>query len=169
MEQFFRIGVIANTHGVHGEVKVYPTTDEMKRFDALDEVILDTKKEQQILHVTGVKYFKNMVILKFAEFDNMNQVIPLKNMDLLVDREHAIPLNDGEYYIADIIGSEVITDTGDQLGTLTDVIQTGANDVYIVKTATGKEVLLPVIDECIIDRNIEEKKVTVHLMKGLLE
>ena len=110
MEELFRVGVISNTHGIRGEVKVYPTTDNVRRFDDLKEVILDTGKEQLILHVTSVKYFKNMVILKFKEFDNINDIIPYKGMDLLVTRENAIPLEEGEYYIADIIGSKVITD-----------------------------------------------------------
>lgn len=169
MEQFFRVGVIANTHGVHGEVKIYPTTDDIKRFSDLKEVILETKKEQKLLHVTGVKYFKNMAILKFAEFDNMDQVLPYKGCDLLIDREHAIPLNEGEYYIADILGSTVITDTNEELGILTDVIQTGANDVYVVKMNSGKEILLPVTPECILDRDIENKLVKVHVMKGLMD
>lgn len=169
MEELFRVGVISNTHGIRGEVKVYPTTDNVRRFDDLKEVILDTGKEQLNLHVTSVKYFKNMVILKFKEFDNINDIIPYKGMDLLVTRENAIPLADGEYYIADIIGSKVITDEDKILGTLTDVLQTGANDVYVVKTKDGKEVLLPSIEECILDRDIENKIVKVHIMKGLLD
>lgn len=169
MEELFRVGVISNTHGIRGEVKVYPTTDNVRRFDDLKEVILDTGKEQLNLHVTSVKYFKNMVILKFKEFDNINDIIPYKGMDLLVTREKAIPLEDGEYYIADIIGSKVITDEDKILGTLTDVLQTGANDVYVVKTKDGKEVLLPSIEECILDRDIENKIVKVHIMKGLLD
>ena len=169
MEELFRVGVISNTHGIRGEVKVYPTTDNVRRFDDLKEVILDTGKEQLNLHVTSVKYFKNMVILKFKEFDNINDIIPYKGMDLLVTRENAIPLEDGEYYIADIIGSKVITDEDKILGTLTDVSQTGANDVYVVKTKDGKEVLLPSIEECILDRDIENKIVKVHIMKGLLD
>ena len=167
MEELFRVGVISNTHGIRGEVKVYPTTDNVRRFDDLKEVILDTGKEQLNLHVTSVKYFKNMVILKFKEFDNINDIIPYKGMDLLVTRENAIPLEEGEYYIADIIGSKVITDEDKILGTLTDVLQTGANDVYVVKTKDGKEVLLPSIEECILDRDIENK--IVHIMKGLLD
>ena len=163
------MGVISNTHGIRGEVKVYPTTDNVRRFDDLKEVILDTGKEQLILHVTSVKYFKNMGILKFKEFDNINDIIPYKGMDLLVTRENAIPLEEGEYYIADIIGSKVITDEDKILGTLTDVLQTGANDVYVVKTKDGKEVLLPSIEECILDRDIENKIVKVHIMKGLLD
>ena len=169
MEELFRVGVISNTHGIRGEVKVYPTTDNVRRFDDLKEVILDTGKEQLNLHVTSVKYFKNMVILKFKEFDNINDIIPYKGMDLLVPRENAIPLEEGEYYIADIIGSKVITDEDKILGTLTDVLQTGANDVYVVKTKDGKEVLLPSIEECILDRDIENKIVKVHIMKGLLD
>lgn len=169
MEELFRVGVISNTHGIRGEIKVYPTTDNVRRFDDLKEVILDTGKEQLILHVTSVKYFKNMVILKFKEFDNINDIIPYKGMDLLVTRENAIPLEEGEYYIADIIGSKVITDEDKILGTLTDVLQTGANDVYVVKTKDGKEVLLPSIEECILDRDIENKIVKVHKMKGLLD
>ena len=169
MEELFRVGGISNTHGIRGEVKVYPTTDNVRRFDDLKEVILDTGKEQLILHVTSVKYFKNMVILKFKEFDNINDIIPYKGMDLLVTRENAIPLEEGEYYIADIIGSKVITDEDKILGTLTDVLQTGANDVYVVKTKDGKEVLLPSIEECILDRDIENKIVKVHIMKGLLD
>ena len=169
MEELFRVGVISNTHGIRGEVKVYPTTDNVRRFDDLKEVILDTGKEQLNLHVTSVKYFKNMVILKFKEFDNINDIIPYKGMDLLVTRENAIPLEEGEYYIADIIGSKVITDEDKILGTLTDVLQTGANDVYVVKTKDGKEVFLPSIEECILDRDIENKIVKVHIMKGLLD
>ena len=169
MEELFRVGVISNTHGIRGEVKVYPTTDNVRRFDDLKELILDTGKEQLNLHVTSVKYLKNMVILKFKEFDNINDIIPYKGMDLLVTRENAIPLEEGEYYIADIIGSKVITDEDKILGTLTDVLQTGANDVYVVKTKDGKEVLLPSIEECILDRDIENKIVKVHIMKGLLD
>ena len=169
MEELFRVGVISNTHGIRGEVKVYPTTDNVRRFDDLKEVILDTGKEQLNLNVTSVKYFKNMVILKFKEVDNINDINPYKGMNLLVTRENAIPLEEGEYYIADIIGSKVITDEDKILGTLTDVLQTGANDVYVVKTKDGKEVLLPSIEECILDRDIENKIVKVHIMKGLLD
>lgn len=169
MEKYLRVGVIANTHGVRGEVKVYPTTDDVKRFKKLKEVILDTPKGHIDLHVKSVKFFKNMVIVGFDEYDNMDQVIPLKGMDLLVTRENAVPLEEGEYFICDIIGAKVVTDEDKDLGVLIDVIQTGANDVYVVKMENNKEVLLPVIDECILERNIEEKLVKVHVMKGLLD
>lgn len=169
MEKYLRVGVIANTHGVRGEVKVYPTTEDIKRFDYLKEAVIDTGKEKINVNVTGVKYFKNMVILKFEQYDNMDQVITLKGMDLLVTRENAIPLAEGEHYIVDMIGCKIITDDGNTLGELTDVMQTGANDVYVVKTTDGKEVLLPAIKECVLEKNIENKVIKVHIMKGLLD
>ena len=169
MEKYLRVGVIASAHGVHGEVKVYPTTDDIKRFDDLKEVLLDNGKEMIPLNVTGAKYFKNMAILRFAQFDNVDQVIPYKGKDLLVTRENAVPLEEGEYFIADILGSTVITDKGEEFGALADVIQTGANDVFVVKTSEEKEVLLPVIDECVLDIDLENKIVKVHIMKGLLD
>lgn len=169
MENYLRVGVISSTHGVRGEVKVYPTTDDIKRFDYLKETILDTGKEYITLHVTGVKYFKNMVILRFKEFDNVDQVVPYKGMDLLVTRENAIPLEEGQEFIVDLIGCDVITDQGETLGKLVDVLKTGANDVYVVKMENGKEVLLPVIEQCILEKDIENKVVKVHIMKGLLD
>ena len=169
MEKYLRVGVIANTHGVRGEVKVYPTTENIKRFDYLKVAVIDTGKEKINVNVTGVKYFKNMVILKFEQYDNMDQVIPLKGMDLLVTRENAIPLAEGEHYIVDMIGCKIITDDGNTLGELTDVMQTGANDVYVVKTTDGKEVQLPAIKECVLEKDIENKVIKVHIMKGLLD
>ena len=169
MEKYLRVGVITSTHGVHGEVKVYPTTDDVRRFDYLKDVVLDTKKGYMELQVTGVKYFKNMVILRFKQFDNVDQVIPYKGMDLLVTRENAVPLEEGEYFIADMVGCKIITDEGEDFGELVDVMQTGANDVYVVKTHEGKEVLLPAIDVCVLEKNIENKVIKVHIMKGLLD
>lgn len=169
MEKYLRVGVITSTHGVHGEVKVYPTTDDVRRFDYLKDVVLDTKKGYMELQVTGVKYFKNMVILRFKQFDNVDQVIPYKGMDLLVTRENAVPLEEGEYFIVDMVGCKIITDEGEDFGELVDVMQTGANDVYVVKTHEGKEVLLPAIDECVLEKNIEKKVIKVHIMKGLLD
>lgn len=169
MEKYLRVGVISNTHGVRGEVKVYPTTDDIKRFDYLKEAVIDTGKEYMNVDVIGTKYFKNMVILKFRQFDNINQVIPYKGMDLLVTRENTIPLSEGEHFIVDLIGSSVVTDEGKELGELIDVLQTGANGVYVVRMENGKEVLLPVIKECVLEKDIENKVIKVHMMKGLLD
>ena len=169
MEQFLRVGVISSTHGIRGEVKVYPTTDDPERFLDLDEVILDTGREHKILEIEGVKFFKNQVILKFKGYDNINDIEKYLKKDLLVDREHAVELGENENFIADHIDMEVVTDEGKVLGTLTDVIETGANDVYAVKTPEGKEILLPAIRDCILDVNVDEKRMTVHVMEGLLD
>ncbi len=170
MENLLRVGVIANTHGLKGEVKVFPTTDDPERFKMLKEVILDTGKEKLNLTVQSVRFFKNLVIVKFKEYNNINDIEKYKGKDLLVTRENAVPLEDGEYFIADLLNLDVYDDTGVRLGFLYDVLQTGANDVYIVKNEeTKKEILLPAINECILDINIEEGRITVHLMEGLVD
>lgn len=169
MEQFLRVGVISSTHGVKGEVKVFPTTDDPARFLDLKKVILDTKKEHIDLEITGVKFFKNQVILKFKGYNNINDIEKYKGMDLLISREDAVPLGENENFIIDLIDMTVITDTGETLGTLVDVMQTGANDVYIVETPQKKEVLLPAIKDCILDVNVEEKRMLVHVLEGLLD
>ena len=168
MEDLFRVGVIANTHGVHGEVKVFPTTEDPKRFDWLKEVLLDEGKEKIPLKIQKVRYFKNLVIIKFKGIDNINDIEKYNGMDLYVTRENAIPLEEDEYYIADIIGSEVSTEDGKFFGILKDVLETGANLVYVVEHE-GKEVLLPAIPDCVKDIDTEEKKIVVHIMPGLLD
>lgn len=169
MEDFFQIGVISSTHGIKGEVKVFPTTDEVNRFKKLKEVYLDTGKERLILHPESVKFFKQFVILKFKEFNDINEIEQYRNKSLLVDREHAVKLKKDEYFIADLMGLKVMTDEGEQLGILKDVLQTGANDVYIVETSEGKEVLLPAIKECVLKVDVEAGEVLVHIMPGLLD
>ncbi len=169
MEDFLRIGVITKTHGIAGEVKVYPTTDDVKRFELLKEVILSNGKERQVIDIQSVKYFKELVILKFKGINNINDVEKYVRYDILIDRKDALPLGENENYICDLIDLEVFTDEGERLGVLTDVLQTGANDVYAVTMDDGKEVLLPAIKDCILDVNLEEGKVTVHLMKGLID
>ncbi len=169
MEDWLRVGVIASTHGIRGEVKVFPTTDDPARFKWLKDVILVTKRENIPLEVTGVKFFKQFAILKFKGIDNINDIEMYKGCDLMVTRENAVPLEEDEYYIADLIGLKVVTDEGKTLGKLKEVLQTGANDVYVVETSAGKEVLLPVIRECVLDINLGTGVVTVHVMAGLLD
>lgn len=168
MEDKFRVGVITNTHGLRGEVKVFPTTEDPERFRDLKEVLLDTGKEWMELEVSSVRFFKNLVIVKFKEFNSINEIEQYKGKDLYVSRENAIPLEEGEYYLADIIGATVITEDGAVFGELKDVLETGANLVYVV-LHEGKEVLLPVIPDCVKNVDVEQNKVTVHIMKGLLD
>ncbi|WP_167956999.1 ribosome maturation factor RimM [Anaerosporobacter faecicola] len=169
MDNLLRVGVISSTHGIRGEVKVFPTTDDPNRFKDLKKVILDTGKEKLELEISGVRFFKNMVIVKFKGYDNINDIEKYKGKDLLVTRENAVKLEKDEYFIYDLIESTVYTEDGNEFGTLVEVLQTGANDVYVVKTKEGKEVLLPNIEECIRNVNIEEKKIIVHIMDGLLD
>ena len=169
MESLLRVGVITSTHGVRGEVKVFPTTDDMNRFKKLKTVILDTGKEQKTLNIESVKFFKNMVILKFKGFDNINDVEMWRQKDLLITRDQAVKLSPDENFIVDLIGLTVMTDEGEKLGVMKDVLQTGANDVYIVKMADGKEVLLPAIKDCILNVDLEKGEMLVHVLDGLLD
>ena len=167
MEDVLKVGVITTTHGVRGEVKVYPTTDA-DRFLDLEYVLLDTGREKRKLEIQNVKYFKNLVILKFKGIDNINDIEMYKQRELWVPREEAQELDEDEYYIADLIGMDVLLENGEKFGVLRDVMETGANDVYIVDRVDGEEILLPAIHDCVLDVDVEKNTMTVHLMKGLV-
>ena len=169
MEQLLRVGVISTTHGVRGEVKVYPTTDDVNRFKKLEKVVLDTGREYIDLEISGVKFFKNLVILKFKSIDNINDIEKYNGKDLLVLREDAVALDENENYVADLIDLKVVTDDGKVLGYLTEVMETGANDVYVVETEDGQELLLPAIRDCILDVDLDEEVMTVHILPGLFD
>ena len=168
MEDLFRVGVIANTHGIRGEVKVFPTTDDPKRYEWLKEVLLDTGKEKLPLEISRVRFFKNLVIVKFKGIVNINDIEKYKGSDLFVTRENAVPLEEDEYYIADIIGAAVYTEDGEEFGILKDVLETGANLVYVIGHE-GKDVLVPAIPDCVKDVDVEGKKIVVHILPGLMD
>ena len=167
MEQFLQVGVISSTHGIRGEVKVFPTTDDPLRFKKLKKVLLDTGREQLELEVQSVKFFKQFVIVKFKGIDNINDIEKYKGKGLFVPREDAVPLDKDEYYIADLIGMEVFTEDG-RFGVVKDVMETVANEVYIVESDDHGEVLIPAIRQCVLDVNVEEKKMLVRLLDGLI-
>lgn len=169
MEDMLRIGIVTTTHGLRGEVKVTPTTDDVKRFEKCDEVVLITKKGNLDLHVERVKYFKDIVILKFKEFDKIEEVEGFRRCDLMVTRENAVPLEEGEYFICDVIGCRVENEEGEAIGTVTDTIETGANLVFAIETSEGREVLFPVIPDCIKSVDVEARVVVAHVMKGLMD
>ena len=169
MEPYLRVGVISSTHGLKGEVKVFPTTDDPERFRDLKQVFLDTGKEYLPLKITGVRFFKNQVILKFKEFQDINEVERYRGRDLLITRDQAVPLEENENFITDLIDLEVFDDTEQRLGILTDVLQTGANDVYVVEREGEKELLIPAIPQCRKSVDVGAGIMVVHLMKGLLE
>lgn len=168
MEQFIRVGTVTSTHGIRGEVKVYPSTDDIRRFSVLEKVFLDEAHARKLLYIENVKYFKQMVILKFKGYDRIEDIESFKGLDLFVSREDAVPLEEGEYYIADLIDMKVLTG-GRELGVLKDVLQTGANDVYIVDSPEYGEVLIPAIPQCIQSVDIETGIMTVELLPGLLD
>ena len=167
MEQLLQVGVISSTHGIRGEVKVFPTTDDPDRFRKLKQVILDTGREQKGLEIEGVKFFKQFVILKFKGIDNINDIEKYKGKSLYVTREHAVKLKKDEYFIADLIGIQVVSDQGEELGTISDVLQTGANDVYVVSKDGAKDLLIPAIHACIQNVDVAAGQMEVHLLPGL--
>ncbi len=170
MDNTLRVGVISSTHGVRGEVKVYPTTDDANRFKKLKTVILDKGRgEQMTLTIESVKFFKNMVILKFREFNDINEIEKYKGRDLLIHRDQAVKLGKDENFIVDLIGLKVVTDEGQEFGVMKDVLQTGANDVYVIEGQDGKEYLFPAIKQCILDVDLDTQVMTVHILDGLLE
>ena len=163
----FRVGVITTPHGVRGEVKVFPTTDEPRRFKKLKEIILDTGKGERILKIRSARVGGKFVILGFEGFDTVESVTPLRGAELYVDRKDAIPLKKGEYFIPDLLGLEVIEEDGTKVGTLTDVLKTGANDVYAVETPEGRQLLLPVIPDCIREVSPEKSNSSVTSSESL--
>ena len=169
MEDLLQVGIITSTHGVRGEVKVYPTTDDPRRFRRLKEVVLDTGKEKMNLEIEGVKFFKQFVILKFKGLDNINDIEKYRQKSLNVTRKNAVRLQRDEYFIADLIGLKVQDEDGKELGTVKDVIETGANDVYEVEMADGKSLLLPAIKQCILNVDVENGTMQVHVLEGLLD
>ena len=166
MEEFFQVGIYTNTHGIRGEIKVFPTTDDPRRFRKMKHVILRTEKGDRDLEIESVRFAKQLILMKFRGIDSINDIERFKGSGLYVPREEAIPLKKGEHYIADMIGLAVTTDEGEDLGTLTEVIRTGANDVYVAEK-DGRELLIPAIRDCILEVDVEGGRMVVHLLEGL--
>lgn len=168
MEQYLQVGIISSTHGVHGEVKVFPTTDDVNRFKKLKEALLRLSSGEQLpLKIVSVKFFKQFAILKFEGYDSINDIEKYRGLSLYVSRENAVRLAKDEYYIADLIGMRVVDEEGQELGELTDVMETGANDVYVIAKPDGSELLLPAISQCILHVDVEEGFMRVHVLEGL--
>mgnify|MGYP000190452590 FL=1 len=169
MVDYLRVGVITPPHGLRGDVKVFPTTDDVNRFKKLKKAYIDTGKEKMPVTVEQARFFKNMVILKFKEMNRIEDCEPFRNKDILITRDQAVKLNPDENFIADLIGLKVLTDEGEEFGTVKDILQTAANDVYLIEGPEGKEYLFPSIKECILNVDLEAGTVTVHIMDGLLD
>lgn len=169
MEKYFQVGIITSTHGVRGEVKVFPTTDDAKRFKNLKEVILDTGKEQIPMEIEGVKFLKQFVVLKFKGIDSINDVEKYRRGSLLVERKNAVRLGRDEYFAADLEGLTVRGEDGADIGVLTEVMATGANDVYVIALNDGRELLLPAIKQCVLEVDVEAGFIRIHILEGLLD
>ena len=163
----FTIGKIVNTHGVKGEMRVRPSTDDIKRFEKLKEVYVD-QKGLKTYEVEGVRYHKDFVLIRLKGVDTMNDAELLKNSLIKIDRKDSLPLGEDEYYMCDLYDLEVLTDEGRRLGILTDILVTGSNDVYVVTDKEAdKEILLPAIKQCIQKVDIANGQMIVHMLAGL--
>ena len=170
MTEMFTIGKIVNTHGVKGEMRVKPSTDDIKRFEKLKEIQLEVKGGTKTYELTSVRYHKDFVLIKLKGIETMDDAELLKNTLIRIDRKDSLPLSEDEYYQCDLYDLEVMTEEGRNLGILTDIIITGSNDVYVVTNPeTKKEILLPAIKQCIKKVDIANRQMIVHLMKGLEE
>ena len=171
MTETFQVGVIASTHGLSGEVNVFPTTQDPERFKKLKKVTLHTQKGEEIqLDIVSSRFFKKFVIVKFKQFNNINEVEKFRGCELTIDRKDAIKLEKGEYYCADLIGLVIVDEEGNALGTLTEILQTGANDVYeMTRKDSEDKIYIPAIRDCVKEINVDEGKIVIHVMPGLLD
>lgn len=168
MEDILQVGIITSTHGLRGEVKVFPTTDDAKRFRRLKEVLFDTGKEKITLKLEGVKFFKQFVIVKFEGIDDINDAQKYLRKNIYVTRQNAVKLGKDEYFIADLEGLKILDEDGAEIGTLTKVLPTGANDVYDIALRDGRNLLLPAIKQCVLQVDVEAGFIKVHILDGLL-
>lgn len=168
MQEFLEIGQIVNTFGIKGMVKIKPFTDDITRFDDLKKVYVQTNKIKKQYEIEDVKYHKDMVLIKFKGIDKIEEAELLRNSYLKVDRKDEPELEEGTYYIVDLLGLDVYSDKGELLGKLDDIFNNGSTDIYVVKNELGKQLLLPAISDVIKEINLEEKKIVVHILKGLI-
>ena len=168
MEEYFEIGQIVNTSGLKGEIKVKPFTDDIKQFNNLKTIYVSIKKELKEFEIEHVRFSKNMVFLKLKGIDTIEEAENYRNLYLKIKRDKDEKLEEGVYYVVDLIGCTVYSDENQELGKVDDVFSTGSNDVYVVKDEVGKQILLPAIKEVIKSVDIENKKIIVHLLEGLV-
>ena len=167
MENYFVVGNIVNTQGIKGEVRVMPTVDDVARFKLLDHIFVDRKGNIKEYEVENVRFHKQFVLLKLKGVDDMNTAETLKGTVVKITEDMAVPCEEDEYYIKDLYDMKVDTVDGEELGVISDVIFTGANDVYAVKNTSGNEILIPAIKDCIISVDVENNLMTVKLLEGL--
>lgn len=169
MEKYLEIGQIVNTFGIKGQVKIVPFTDDITRYDELKEIYVEKKNELKLFQIEQVNYKKNMVILKLKGIETVEEAEKLRNCYLKIDRKDAKKLPKDTYFIVDLLGLDVYTDEGKLLGKVDDIYNAGSSDIYVVKDELGKQILLPAIKDVLKEVDLENKKIIVHLIKGLVD
>ncbi len=169
MEKYLEIGQIVNTFGIKGQVKIVPFTDDITRFDELKEMYVEKKNELKLFQIEQVNYKKNMVILKLKGIETVEEAEKLRNCYLKIDRKDAKKLPKDTYFIVDLLGLDVYTDEGKLLGKVDDIYNAGSSDIYVVKDELGKQILLPAIKDVLKEVDLENQKIIVHLIKGLVD
>lgn len=169
MGEKIRIGQIVNTQGLKGEVRVYPLTDYKERFEELGYVYLEGDTDEKI-EIEKIRYKNRLVVLKFKGLDNINDVEKLKDKYVVIEKENMRELPEDTYYISDLIGSEIIDQDDNTIGSLVDVIQNAAQDVYVVESKINKKkIFIPVVKEFVKEVNLQDKKIKVKLIEGMVE
>lgn len=168
MQNLLEIGQIVNSYGIKGFLKVVPYTDDITRYSNLKEIYIEKNKKLEKKEIEEVKYHKNLVLLKLKGIDDINETLKYKNCYIKIDRKDAVDLPENSYFIVDLIEIEVYTEENKYLGKIIDIFPTGSNDVYVVKDELGKQILLPAIGEVIKNVDIENKKMIVHLLEGMV-
>lgn len=168
MQEYFEVGQIVNTNGLKGLLKINPFTDDITRFERLKTIFIEHKKELFEFEIESVRYQKKQVLLKLKGIDTIEEAEKYREDYLKINRNKEEKLPEDTYYIVDLIGLDIYTEDGELLGKLDDVFSTGSNDVYVVKNGEGKQILLPAISDVIKNIDLEQKKIVVNLIEGLL-
>lgn len=166
MKKMLKVGKIINTHGVRGDLKVFPLTDYMERFEELSWVYVDGSNEK--LYIKNVKYMPTVVLLSFEGYEDINLVEKFKDKYLLIDESQRMDLPKDTYYIADIVGLDVYTAQNEYMGKVKDIIQTGSNDVYVIEGGDNKEIMIPAVKEFIPEICLEEGKIIIDPIEGMI-
>ena len=168
MQEYLKVGQIVNTNGLKGLLKINPFTDDITRFERLKTILVDHKKELLEFEIESVRYQKKQVLLKLKGIDTIEEAEKYREDYLKINRNKEEKLPEDTYYIVDLIGLDIYTENGELLGKLDDIFSTGSNDVYVVKNSEGKQILLPAISDVIKNIDLEQKKIVVNLIEGLL-
>lgn len=162
------VGTITNTHGIRGEVKVFPITDDVNRFSNLKKIYLGDRKIQ--LDIERVKYHKGLAIIKFKQYNNINEIISFKNQFIYVDDESKVVLPENHFFISELLNCDVYNMDGEKLGYIKDIMESSSNDVYIVRDdSLNKEYLIPAVKEFIKSVNLDDKKIIINPIEGMIE